>query len=61
VTDYETYVRGLLADIYTDQGVEVWLNAPHRLLGDQRPIDILDVEPERVLQVIFQLLDGAYV
>jgi uncharacterized protein (DUF2384 family) len=61
VGDYETYVRGQLADVYTEEGVDVWLFAPHRLLGGERPIDLLETEPHRVLQVVHQLLDGAYV
>jgi uncharacterized protein (DUF2384 family) len=59
--EIETHLRTLLADVYTPEGVEAWLNAPHRLLGGERPLDVLDTEPERVIQVVYQLVDGTVV
>lgn len=35
------YVIEQLTDVYTDEGVEIWLHARQRALGGQRPLDLL--------------------
>ncbi len=36
------YLMSHLADVYTPEGVEVWLHGRNRHLGGQRPIDLLE-------------------
>ena len=35
------YVVEQLSDVYTDEGVEIWLHAYQRALDSQRPVDLL--------------------
>ena len=54
------YVVEQLRDIYTDEGVEIWLHGRNRLLNSRRPIDLLregDFEP--VLKLIEAFNEGA--
>lgn len=54
------YVMEQLREIYTDEGVEIWLHGRNRALGGERPIDLLragDFEP--VLTLIESMNEGA--
>jgi len=54
------YIVEQLRELYTDEGVEIWLHGRNRALGGKRPIDLLEqgqVEP--VLEFIEQLHTGA--
>jgi len=42
MTDIELRVRGLLAEVYTPLGVNVWLGARNRNLGGAVPRELLD-------------------
>lgn len=51
-----------LGEVYTPEGVQIWLTSKHKLLGDERPWDLLERgEGERVLAVVRQLVEGAHV
>jgi hypothetical protein len=55
------YIERLLSEIYTSEGIETWMQGRHTLLGDERPVDLLERgEGDRVLAVAQQLADGAY-
>lgn len=51
------YVRQELAEIYRPEGVELWLNSPHKLLGGRRAVDC---GVDEVLRIIEQLQTGAF-
>lgn len=52
-------VREALAEVYTPDGIEVWLVGRNQLLGGARPIDLIHQgETEKVLAVIAGLADG---
>ena len=54
--------RERLRGLYTEAGVELWLAGPHRLLGGERAIDLIERgETDRVLDVIEMLESGAVV
>ena len=51
-----------LAEFYEPEEARLWLFAPHRLLGGERPADrIQRGRLDDVLALIAQLRDGAYV
>jgi transcriptional regulator with XRE-family HTH domain len=51
-----------LAEFYEPDQARLWLFAPHRLLGGQRPADRIQAgDLESVLALISQLSDGAFV
>ncbi len=51
-----------LAEFYEPDQARLWLFAPHRLLGGERPADrIQRGQLEDVLALISQLADGAFV
>lgn len=53
------YVVEQLSDVYTDEGVEIWLHAFQRLLGGQRPVDLLQQGRfEDVLTAVERLAGG---
>lgn len=53
------YVVEELRDVYTDEGIEIWLRARNRNLGGQRPIDLITAgDIDTVLQEA-QRLAGA--
>lgn len=55
-------IRDGLLGFYIPEGVEVWLNAPHSLLGGERARDVIRRgEADRVLTLIDQLESGGYV
>jgi len=52
----------LLSDSLTPRGVGQWLHARNRLLGGERPIDLLGKgESKRVEQAAQAFVEGAYV
>ncbi|HEY5197792.1 MAG TPA: antitoxin Xre/MbcA/ParS toxin-binding domain-containing protein [Solirubrobacteraceae bacterium] len=56
------WLIGELAEFYEPDHARLWLFAPHRLLGGQRPADrIQSAQLEDVLAHISQLSDGAFV
>ena len=56
------WLLGELAEFYEPQEARLWLFAPHRLLGGERPADrIQQGKLDDVLAVIAQLRDGAFV
>ena len=51
-----------LAELYAPDEGRLWLFAPHKRLGGERPVDrIQEGKMEEVLAIIAQLKDGAYV
>lgn len=56
------WLIGELAGFYDPDQARLWLFAPHRLLGGERPADrIQRGQLEDVLALISQLSDGAFV
>jgi transcriptional regulator with XRE-family HTH domain len=56
------WLVGELAELYEPQEARLWLFAPHRLLGGERPADrIQQGRLDDVLALIAQLRDGAFV
>lgn len=54
------YVIERLREIYTPEGVDIWIHGRNRELGGQKPIDLLiGGEFERVLAAIERLASGA--
>ncbi len=54
------YVVDQLREVYTEDGVEVWLHGRNRSLGHQRPIDLLQAGSfDLVLEAIERLTTGA--
>jgi len=53
------YVIEQLADVYTDEGIEIWLHARQRALGGRRPLDLLqEGQFEAVLSAVEHLAGG---
>jgi len=51
-----------LAELYPPKEAQLWLFSHHKLLGGERPADLIQRgETEEVLRIISQLKDGAYV
>jgi transcriptional regulator with XRE-family HTH domain len=56
------WLLGELAEFYEPREARLWLFAPHRLLGGERPADrIQQGKLDDVLALIAQLRDGAFV
>jgi len=54
------YIVELLADVYDDEGVEIWLHGKNRSLGGRRPLDLLlEGEFATVLAAVERLQSGA--
>lgn len=54
------YVVDQLREVYTEDGVEIWLHGRNRGLGHQRPIDLLGAgQFDIVLEAIERLTSGA--
>lgn len=54
------FIVSELREVYTPEGVDIWLHGRNRLLGSQRPIDLLlegDFQP--VVHAVEQLKTGA--
>jgi transcriptional regulator with XRE-family HTH domain len=55
------YVVDRLAEFYDPEETRIWLYAKHRLLGGERPIDLIhDGRADEVLAVIESLDAGTY-
>lgn len=53
------YVIEQLSDVYTDEGVEIWLHTRQRALGGGRPLDLLrQGQFEAVLTAVEHLAGG---
>jgi transcriptional regulator with XRE-family HTH domain len=53
------YVIEQLADVYTDEGIEIWLHSRQRSLDGQRPLDLLkEGRFEDVLSAVERLAGG---
>ena len=56
------YVIAELSDVYKPEGIDIWLHARQRALGDRRPIDVLKAgDFETVLQLVQRLAGGSKV
>lgn len=53
------YLISLLEEVYTDEGVEIWLHARNRSLDGQRPIELLSEDFEAVLAAVERLTTGS--
>jgi DNA-binding transcriptional regulator YiaG len=54
------YIVERLRDIYTPEGIEIWVHGRNRALGGEKPIELLRAgEFERVLAEIERLAAGA--
>ena len=54
------YLIGLLREVYTREGAEIWLHGRKRSLGGRRPVDLLaEGESQPVLDAIERLQAGA--
>lgn len=54
------YIIKLLRDVYTREGIDIWLHGRKRSLGGQRPIDLMrDGRFQTVLQAVERLRTGA--
>ena len=50
-----------LSELYDPADAHLWLFSPHKLLNGERPVDLIQRgQGERVLKIITQLKDGAY-
>ena len=57
-----THLIARLATIYKPEGVGIWLLSPHRLLGGAIPLDVWNAgEPDKVIALVGQMEDGAFV
>lgn len=58
----EVEITLILTKLFSSDDAERWLNEPHELLGMARPIDLLHIgQYGRVLSVLRQITDGAYI
>lgn len=57
----EQRVREAAAQVYTPEGVDIWMHAPNRSLNNATPLQFIGAgDTERVLQVLEQLITGAF-
>lgn len=60
ITD-EARVRAAAAEVYTPEGVDIWMNAPNRTLNNATPMQFIAAgDTDRVLQVLDRLASGAF-
>lgn len=53
------YVIEQLSDVYTDEGIDIWLHARNRALDGARPIELLrEGQFDRVLALVDRLAGG---
>lgn len=53
-------IKDQLREVYTEEGVTIWLNGRNRSLGGRRPIDLLrDGNSEAVRHAVERLASGA--
>jgi len=54
------YIVQALRDVYTREGIDIWIHARNRTLGGERPIDLLvSGEFQPVLRAVERLRTGA--
>ena len=46
----------ILGEVYKPEGIRIWWGAEHKLLNNERAVDVWRTDPARVLQVAEQLL-----
>ena len=55
-------VASMLAEVYRPDGVRLWLKGRHRLLDEQRPLDLIaEGRDDEVRAVIHGLIEGVFV
>jgi hypothetical protein len=56
------YVLDLLSDIYDPESALIWLHARNRLLGGERPLDLLSTPEgaDEVIKLLDRLADGNF-
>lgn len=53
------YVIDGIADVYEDEGIEIWLHSRQRMLGGQTPLELMrDGRFEEVLDAVDRLAGG---
>jgi Protein of unknown function (DUF2384) len=65
MTDHDpttTEIVALLAQVYTPEGVRVWLDGRNKSLGGERPMDLMATLEgrRRVYERAWQLAEGAF-
>jgi hypothetical protein len=61
-TPDEAHARRLLAEVYTPDGVDLWLTRPNRRLDGATPLDLIEHgDGLRVLMEIEGLIEGVFV
>jgi hypothetical protein len=61
LSEQERVVRNLCSEVYTAEGVEIWMNAPNRSLNNATPLQFIAAgDTDRVLQVLEQLITGGF-
>lgn len=54
------FIVGELREVYTDEGVEIWLHGRNKVLSSRRPVDLLmQGEFDLVLEAVQRLQTGA--
>lgn len=56
-------VVAALRELYTEDGIALWLGAPNRMLDGERAIEVCTTQAgrERVLNLVVALAEGAFV
>lgn len=61
VTDVETRIRAVLAEVYYPTGVDIIMTSPHRHFGGRVPGEMIaDGQGEEVLEYMEYLVGGAW-
>lgn len=61
MTEAEQRIREKLSEVYLPEGVEIWLNSPHRWLNNERAIGLIQSgRAEEVEAAVDRLIGGAY-
>jgi hypothetical protein len=59
--DWTARVRAAASDVYTPEGVEIWMRSRNRLLDGRSPEQaIADGDGDRVYELVRALVDGAF-
>jgi hypothetical protein len=57
----EVRVRAAAAEVYRPEGVDIWYDAPNRLLNNASPRQFVEAgDADRVLEVLDQLASGSF-
>jgi len=52
---------GLLGEVYTPQGIRLWLRGRYKLLGERRPFELIaDGRAEEVEAIVHGLIEGVF-